>query len=87
VRVNEFGLDREAIERRLGEGALVELEEIDTEGRLDIEDLLGHYAEEMRVSGQDSEAERIGALASAAGENFLQIVPHKVQADPSISTE
>jgi glutamate synthase (NADPH/NADH) large chain len=87
VRVNEFGLDREAIERRLGEGALVELEELDAEGQLDIEDLLGHFAEELRVSGQDTEAERMLALAGSAPDCFLQIVPHKVQADPSISTE
>jgi hypothetical protein len=26
-------------------------------------------------------------LAADAGENFLMVVPHKVQADPSISTE
>jgi glutamate synthase (NADPH) large chain len=87
VRVHAFGIDREAIERRLGEGALVELEDLDAEGQLDIEDLLGHYAEELRISGQDSEAERVLALAGSAQENFLQIVPHKVQADPSISTE
>jgi glutamate synthase (NADPH/NADH) large chain len=87
VRVNEFGLDEEAIRNRLGEGALVELEEVDAEGQLDIEDLLGHYAEELRGSGQDSEAERILGLAGAARDNFMQIVPHKVQADPSISTE
>ncbi len=87
VRVNEFGLDREAIVRRLGEGALVELEEVDDEGQLDIEDLLGHYAAELRTSGQGSEAERILGLAGSARESFLQIVPHKVQADPSISTE
>ncbi len=87
VRVNEFGLNREAIERRLGRGALVELEEVDAEGQLDIEDLLGHYAEELRIGSQDPEAERIMALAARARESFLQIVPHKVQADPSISTE
>jgi glutamate synthase (NADPH) large chain len=87
VRVNAFGLDREAIERRLGEGALVELEELDAEGQLDLEDLLGHFAEELRVSNQDSEAERMLELAASAQDNFLQIVPHKVQADPSISTE
>ncbi len=87
VRINAFGLDRAAIERRLGEGALVELEEVDAEGRLDIDDLLGHYCEELRVSGQDSEAKRIAELAADPGVNFLQIVPHKVQADPSISTE
>jgi glutamate synthase (NADPH) large chain len=87
VRVNSFGLDREAIERRLGEGAIVELEELDAEGQLDLEDLLGHYAEELRASSQDTEAERMLSLAAGAADNFLQVVPHKVQADPSISTE
>ena len=49
VRVNpEWNLDREAIERRLGEGAKVELTELDAEGMLDLDDLLGHYAEELR---------------------------------------
>jgi glutamate synthase (NADPH/NADH) large chain len=87
VRHNAFGLHREAIERRLGEGALVELQEIDAEGMLDIEDLLGHFASELRASAQDTEAERMLSLAAAAKENFLMVVPHKVQADPSISTE
>src|SRR6185437_12894029 len=49
VRHNAFGIDRATIERRLGEGSLVELQEIDAEGTLDIEDLLGHYAAELRV--------------------------------------
>ena len=48
VRHNAFGIDREAIERRLGEGAKVELKELDAEGLLDIEDLLGHYALGLR---------------------------------------
>ncbi len=87
VRINAFGLDREAIERRLGQGALVELEELDAEGQLDLEDLLGHYAEELRVSDQDSEADRVLELAASAKDNFLQVEPHRVQADPSISTE
>ncbi len=87
VRINSFGLDRKAIERRLGEGALVELEELDAEGLLDIDDLLGHYAAELSVTGQDEEAERMLALAAAARDHFMMVVPHKVQADPSISTE
>jgi glutamate synthase (NADPH) large chain len=88
VRVNpEWNLDRAAIERRLGEGAKVELTEIDAEGMLDIEDLLGHYAGELRATDQSDEAERIVALAATAQDNFLMIVPHKVQADPNISTE
>jgi len=87
VRQGAFGLDREAVQRRLGEGALVALEELDDLGVLDIQDLLGHYADELRISGQDSEADRIGGLAAAAPEHFLMVVPEKVQADPSISTE
>ncbi len=52
ARVNpEWNLDRDAIERRLGEGAKVELAELDAEGVLDLEDLLGHYADELRATG------------------------------------
>ena len=77
----------EAIERRLGEGAKVTLAELDAEGILDIEDLLGHYAAELRATDQDAEAERILGLAARATDEFLMIVPEKVQADPNISTE
>jgi glutamate synthase (NADPH/NADH) large chain len=88
ARLNpEWNLERDAIERRLGEGAKVELQELDAEGVLDLEELLGHYADELRVTGQDDEAERVAALARAAQESFLMIVPHRVQADPNISTE
>ncbi|MGB7588824.1 MAG: hypothetical protein WBM00_08960 [Solirubrobacterales bacterium] len=87
VRHNSFGIDREAIERRLGEGAKVELRDIDAEGLLDIDDLLAHYANELRATGQNEEADRIIGLAADAPSNFLMVLPHKVQADPSISTE
>jgi glutamate synthase (NADPH/NADH) large chain len=88
VRVNDdWNLDRAAIERRLGEGALVKLENLDDEGLLDVQDLLGHYADELRATDQTDEAERIAALAIDAPANFLMVIPEKVQADPSISTE
>jgi glutamate synthase (NADPH/NADH) large chain len=88
VRVNEeWNLDRDAIQRRLGEGAMVKLEELDPEGLLDLEDLLGHYAEELRATDQADEADRVRALVGDAKRNFLMIIPEKVQADPSISTE
>ncbi len=88
VRVNdEWNLDRDAIERRLGEGAKVALEEVDAEGQLDLEDLLGHYATELRATDQNEEADRMLDLAAGAKTNFLMIIPEKVQADPSISTE
>ena len=87
-RVNpDWNLDRAAIERRMGEGAKVVLAELDAEGTLDVQDLLGHYAGELRATGQDDQAERVLGLAAEATENFLMVVPEKVQADPNISTE
>ena len=87
VRHNAFGIDREAIQRRLGEGAKVELKDLDAEGLIDIDDLLTHYATELRATDQDGEAERILDLSADATSNFLMVIPKKVQADPSISTE
>jgi glutamate synthase (NADPH/NADH) large chain len=87
IRHNAFGIDRGAIERRLGRGAKVELKDLDAEGLIDIDDLLNGYAEELRATGQNEEADRVLDLAADATSNFLMIVPLKVQADPSISTE
>jgi len=88
ARVNpEWGLDRETIVSRLGEGAKVNVRELDPEGELDVQDLLGHYADELRASGQDAEAERALTLGAGAAESFVMIVPERVQADPNISTE
>ena len=87
VRHNAFGIDSDAIQKRLGEGAKVELKDLDAEGLLDIDELLTHYADELRATGQDEEAERMLGLAADAASNFVMVVPHKVQADPSISTE
>jgi glutamate synthase (NADPH/NADH) large chain len=88
VRIDgDLNLDREGIQSRLGEGAKVALEDLDAEGQLDIEDLLGHYAGELRATDQAEEADRVLALARDAKQNFLMIIPEQVQADPSISTE
>jgi len=87
VRHNAFGIDRDAIQRRLGEGAKVELKDLDSEGLLDLDDLLNGYAKELRATGQDEEADRILDLSADATSNFLMVIPKKVQADPSISTE
>ncbi|HSS41409.1 MAG TPA: glutamate synthase-related protein, partial [Solirubrobacterales bacterium] len=87
VRQNAFGIDRTAIERRLGRGAKVELKDLDAEALIDIDDLLNGYAGELRATDQNEEADRVLDLAADATSNFLMIVPFKVQADPSISTE
>jgi glutamate synthase (NADPH/NADH) large chain len=87
VRHNAFDIDRDAIQRRLGEGAKVELKDLDAEGLLDIDDLLNAYADELRATGQGAEVVRILNMAADATSNFLMVIPQKVQADPSISTE
>jgi glutamate synthase (NADPH) large chain len=87
VRHNAFGIDGAAILRRLGKGAKVELKELDAEGLLDVDDLLGAYANELRATDQNEEADRVMGLAAEAAANFMMVVPDKVQADPSISTE
>jgi glutamate synthase (NADPH) large chain len=87
LRHNAFGIDRTAIERRLGKGAKVELKDLDAEALIDLDDLLGGYAEELRATDQNEEADRVLDLAADATSNFLMIVPLRVQADPSISTE
>jgi glutamate synthase (NADPH/NADH) large chain len=87
VRQNAFGLDRASLERRLGEGAKVELKDLDAEGLIDVDELLSGYCEELRATGQGDVAERMMELAADATSNFLMVSPHKVQADPSISTE
>jgi len=88
LRVNDtWGLSREALESRRGEGAKVSLDDLDTEGVLDVQELLGHYAVELRSTQQDSEAERILSLAAEPQRHFVMSVPQKEQTDPSISTE
>jgi glutamate synthase (NADPH) large chain len=88
LRVNpEWNLDREALERRKGTGAKVVLEDIDAEGLLDIQELLGHYVDELRATRQEEEADRIAALAADPKHHFLMSVPEAEQTDPSISTE
>ena len=84
---DEWNLDRAALERRRGEGAKVEISELDAEGVRDVQELLGNYCSELRGTGQDAEADRVAALAADAREHFLMSIPEQQQTDPSVSTE
>jgi glutamate synthase (NADPH) large chain len=88
MRINdEWGLDRDAIERRLGKGALVSLQDLDAEGVSDVKELLDLYAQELERSEQHDEARRIRGLVAEAKSHFLMSVPEREQTDPSVSTE
>jgi glutamate synthase (NADPH/NADH) large chain len=88
LRVNDdWNLTRQALWLRKGKGAKITLEDLDTEGVLDVQELLGHYTDELRATGQDDEAERIMKLAGDPKSHFVMSVPEKEQTDPSVSTE
>jgi len=88
LRVNpDWNLDREALERRKGRGAKIAISELDGQGVLDVQELLGYYCSELRGTNQDAEAERIAKLAMAAQGSFLMSIPEDQQTDPSVSTE
>ncbi|MBJ7347965.1 MAG: alpha-hydroxy-acid oxidizing protein, partial [Thermoleophilaceae bacterium] len=83
----EMGLTREAHKRRMGKGAKTAIVDLDAVGVLDVQELLDHYSRELRASGQDEEAARIGKMAAEPATHFFMSVPEAEQADPSISTE
>jgi glutamate synthase (NADPH) large chain len=88
LRINEgWNLTREALELRKGKGAKISLEDLDAEAVLDVQELLGNYADELRATNQEDEAERIMNLAADPQQNFIMSVPMQEQTDPSISTE
>jgi glutamate synthase (NADPH/NADH) large chain len=88
MRVNDaWGLDRAALERRLGKGAKVALRELDGQGIADVQELLGLYAIELHRSEQLEEAARIRAMAAEPAAHFLMSEPEREQTDPSVSTE
>jgi glutamate synthase (NADPH/NADH) large chain len=63
------------------------LESLDDEGLLDVQELLGHYCDELRATNQDDEADRIATLAAEGKQHFVMSIPEQEQTDPSISTE
>jgi glutamate synthase (NADPH/NADH) large chain len=83
----EYGLDQEAIKRRIAKAAKVNLEPLSEKGKSDVQELLTSYIEELLASGQHEKASEILELKNTSEQHFIQIVPTKQQADPAVSTE
>lgn len=83
----EMGLTNEAISRRMAIGAKVSIQALNKQGMADINELLTQYISLLKEHDQVTEASQLEALLQNPGEHFVQIVPIKEQADPSISTE
>ncbi|WP_338453202.1 glutamate synthase-related protein [Niallia oryzisoli] len=83
----EMGLTKEAIIRRIAKGAKVSVTPLSEKGISDIKELLGQYKQLLANQGQQDEANLLKPLLENPEAHFLQIVPVKEQADPSVSTE
>jgi glutamate synthase (NADPH) large chain len=57
------------------------------QGKADINELLGQYIRMLAEQGQTEEATSLGILLEDLEHHFVQIIPVKEQADPSVSTE
>lgn len=83
----EMGLTMDAIQRRIAKGAKVNLSSLNETGLKDISELLGQYIDMLKAQGQEEEANELAVLLQEPQKHFVQIVPVKEQADPSVSTE
>lgn len=83
----ELGLTKEALGKRIAKGAKVTIQQLSEEGKQDVNELLTFYMDILTSNGQEQEAESLSLLLENVNENFLQVVPKKLQADPSVSTE
>ena len=83
----EMGLTGAAIKRRIAKGAKVTLTKLSEKGKEDITELLNQYTALLVNHGQSEEAAKLAKLLQNPENSFLQIIPVKEQADPSLSTE
>ena len=83
----QAGLTKEALQRRIAKGAKVSIEPLNEKGIEDINELLSQYVALLKEQSQLDEAASLEELLQDPSKHFVQIVPVKEQADPSVSTE
>lgn len=83
----EMGLTIDVLKRRIAKGAKVSVTQLSAKGVADIEELLYKYIQLLTGNGQSEEAVKLKPMLENLDKHFLQVVPVKEQADPSVSTE
>ena len=68
-------------------GAKVSVVDLNEKGKQDINELLSQYTDLLEQNGQAEEAQQLRALLTNVENHFVQVIPVKEQADPSVSTE
>ncbi|MGG1679646.1 glutamate synthase-related protein [Neobacillus sp. NRS-1170] len=83
----EMGLTKDALKKRIAKGAKVSVVDLNEKGIKDITELLTNYTDLLEQNGQPEEANDLRSLLTNLENHFVQILPVKEQADPSVSTE
>ncbi|MSM38992.1 MAG: glutamate synthase [Geobacter sp.] len=78
----EMGLDREALRRRLAQGAGVEIRDLDEHDLPQVEQLLGRYHRELLHSHQEDEADWLAGVMARSRGSFVKIVPEQAMITP-----
>ena len=85
--VPEYGLDVDAINRRIAKGAKVSVVPLDEKGKADLTELLNIYAHELVRAEQKENAGKIMALLNNLDANFVRIVPQSAIIESTLQTE
>ena len=75
--VPEFGLDQQAIERRIAKGAAVAILPLDNRGKNDLTELLNEFTRQLKKSGQGEKSNTIQRLLENPDQHFVRILPKK----------
>jgi glutamate synthase (NADPH/NADH) large chain len=83
----ELGFDREAIRRRIAQGAQLKIADLDDDDLANLRELLTEYAAALEESYQEDEAQRVLDLGSRGLDQFVRLTPDHLQMDQTVSTE
>ncbi|MFN2197743.1 MAG: glutamate synthase-related protein [Anaerolineales bacterium] len=83
----EMNFDLEAIQRRIAQGAKVNLGPVGPEDQANLETLLGVYAEELAHNHQEEAARQVSALLDGWQARFVKIEPLARQTIQAYATE
>ena len=82
-----MGMTREALRRRIAQGARVEIRDLEEDDVVQIEELLLQYHRELLHTHQEEEADWVEGVLSRCSSRFVKIVPEKAGMRPPLSTE
>ncbi|WP_379971082.1 glutamate synthase-related protein [Ectobacillus sp. sgz5001026] len=83
----EMGLTDEALQNRIAKGAKVTMQPLTEKGKAGVTEMLLDYIRVLTEHEQYEEVSIVSALLDDVASHFREVIPTKLQADPSESTE